>query len=388
MTENLDLLGGKTRNASTLELFFDLVYVFAITQVVSFIHEDPTVTGFAQGAFLLGLLWWTWSIYTWTTNWTGTEGVPIRLFLLAAMGATLLMALEVPDAFGEGSVWFGVTYFAVRMLAMGFYWVASKDHPTQRSAFITFFPLSFAAAFLIMVGGFLDTPWLGILWVVGAGLDVFSAINAGKGTFAIDTKHFAERFGLFVIIALGESIVGIGLAAAHVTRDLIHVVGIGVTFFVAAGLWWSYFDKAAPLVETVFAQRTGKTRSRFARDAYSILHYPIIVGIVFFAVAAEDVVAHPQEPLSAPVAIAMALGIAMVLASMAGSVFRTIPRVFLLRIASGSGLIVLVWLTHGIDAVATAAIVAVVLAAELVWEHTHHWRRAAAEPIDSPQNLG
>jgi low temperature requirement protein LtrA len=386
MAKNLHVFGGKGRNASTLELFFDLVYVFAITQVVSFIHEDPTVTGFAKGAFLLALLWWTWSIYTWTTNWTGTDGVPIRLFLLAAMGATLLMALEVPDAFGEASVWFGLTYFAVRMLAAGFYWVASKDHPTQRAAFITFFPLSFVAAFLILVGGFLDAPWLGILWVAGAGLDVFSAINAGKGTFAIDTEHFAERFGLFVIIALGESIVGIGLAAAHVPRDLIHVVGLGMMFVVAAGLWWSYFDKAAPLVETVFAQRTGRQRSRFARDAYSILHYPLIVGIVFFAVAAEEVVAHPRAPLSMTVAIAMALGIAMVLASIAASVYRTIPRVFLLRIATGSGLIVLVWMTDGIDAVATAAIVSVVLVAELIWEHTHHWRSTAAETTERPHS--
>jgi low temperature requirement protein LtrA len=386
MAENLDVLGGEGRNASTLELFFDLVYVFAITQVVSFIQEDPTITGFAKGAFILGLLWWTWSIYTWTTNWTGTQGVPIRLFLLAAMGATLLMSLAVPDAFGEGSIWFGVTYFAVRMLAMGFYWVASKNHPTQRSAFIKFAPLSFVAAFLITVGGFLDTPWLGILWVAGAGLDVFSAINAGKGTFAIDAKHFAERFGLFVIIALGESIVGIGLAAADVPRDLIHVVGLAVMFVVAAGLWWSYFDKAAPLVETVFALKTGKARSRFARDAYSMLHYPIIVGIVFFAVAAEDVVAHPEAPLSTTVAIAMALGIAMVLVSMAASVFRTITRVFLVRIATGSGLIVLLWLTNGIDAVVTAAIVAVVLVGELIWEHTHYWRPAAPETAESPHN--
>ncbi len=384
MTENLPVLGGEERSASTLELFFDLVYVFAITQVVSLIHEDPTVGGFAKGAFILGLLWWTWSIYTWTLNWTGTDGVPIRLFLLAAMGATLLMALEVPDVFSEGSVWFGLTYFAVRMLAMGFYWVASKHHATQRAAFITFFPLSFLAAFLILVGGFLDAPWLGILWVAGAALDVFSAINAGKGNFAIDAKHFAERFGLFVIIALGESIVGIGLAAAQVQRDLVHVVGIGLMFTVAAGLWWSYFDKAAPLVETVFAQRTGQDRSRFARNAYSMLHYPIIVGIVFFAVSAEDIVAHPEAPLSTTVAVAMALGIAMVLVSIVASVYRTIPRALLLRVATGAVLIVLVWLTDGIDAVGTAAIVAVVMIAELTWEHTHHWHSATAETTESP----
>jgi low temperature requirement protein LtrA len=384
VTESLHVLGGEGRNASTLELFFDLVYVFAITQVVSLIHEDPTVSGFAKGAFILGLLWWTWSIYTWTLNWTGTEGVPIRLFLLAAMGATLLMALEVPDVFGDGSVWFGLTYFVVRMLAVGFYWVASKHNVTQRAAFITFFPLSFAATFLIMVGGFLDAPWLGMLWVAGAGLDVFSAINGGKGIFAIDAKHFAERFGLFVIIALGESIVGIGLAAAHVPRDLVHLIALGLMFTVAAGLWWSYFDKAAPLVETAFAHRTGQARSRFARDAYSLLHYPIIVGIVFFAVSAEDVVAHPEAPLNTTVAIAMALGIGMVLVSIVVSVRRTIPRVVVLRLITGSVLIALVWLTSGIDAVGTAAIVAAVLVAELIWEHTHHWRSAVAEVPQGP----
>jgi low temperature requirement protein LtrA len=296
------------------------------------------------------------------------------------------MALEVPDALGAGSVRFGVAYFAVRMLAMGLYWVASKDHPSQRAAFATFFPFSLVAATLIVVGGFLDAPWLGILWVAGAGLDVFSAINAGRGTFAIDAKHFAERFGLFVIIAFGESIVGIGLAAAHVPRDLIHVVGLGIAFVVAAGLWWSYFDKAAPLVETVFAHKIGRARSRFARDAYSILHYPIIVGIVFFAVAAEDVVAHPETPLSLTVAIAMALGVTLVLVSIVAPVHRMVPRVFLLRIATGSGVIVLILLTNGIDAVGTAAIVAVLVIAELTWEQTHHRRGTAAEISESPQN--
>ena len=381
MTGSLHVLGGEGRNASTLELFFDLVYVFAITQVVSFIHEYPTITGFARGAFLLALLWWTWSIYTWTTNWTGTDGAPIRLFLLAAMGATLLMALEVPNAFGEGSRWFGITYFTVRMLAAGFYWVASKNYPTQRAAFFTFFPMSFVAALLVMVGSFLDAPWLGILWIAGASLDVFSAINAGKGTWAVDAKHFAERNGLFVIIALGESIVGIGLAAADVPRDLIHLASLGLMFVVAGALWWSYFDKAAPRVETAFVEATGQARGRFARNAYSILHYPIVVGIVFFAVAAEEVVAHPSEPLSGTVAVAMAFGVGLVLVSVIGPVFRSIPRIFALRLVAVSGLALLAWFTTGISAVGTAAVVAVVLIGELTWEHVHHWPAASKQPF-------
>jgi low temperature requirement protein LtrA len=184
--------------------------------------------------------------------------------------------------------------------------------------------------------------------------------------------------GLFVIIALGESVVGIGLAAAHVPRDMVHLVALSLTFVVAAGLWWSYFDKAAPFVEIVFTQKTGQARGRFARDTYSILHYPIIVGIVFFAVAAEEVVAHPEEPLSTVVGLAMAIGVGLVLVSIIASVFRSIPRILLLRVAAGVVLIALVILTSDVNAVVTAAIVAVVLAVELKWEHSHHWPVAVA----------
>jgi low temperature requirement protein LtrA len=147
-------------------------------------------------------------------------------------------------------------------------------------------------------------------------------------------------------------------------------------FVVAAGLWWSYFDKAAPYVETVFTQKTGKARGRFARDAYSILHYPIVVGIVFFAVAAEEVVVHPEQALSTVIAVAMALGVGLVLIPIVGPVLRSIPRIFLLRVATSAALLLLVWLTTGINAVATSGIVAVVLVIELKWEHVHHWQAA------------
>ena len=163
MSENT-VRGGTDRNASTLELFFDLVYVFAITQVVGFIHHEPTATGLAKGAFLLLLLWWTWSIYTWTTNWTGTDTAAIKLFLLATMGTTLLMATAVPDAFGESSTQFGITFFVVRLLAGGLYWVASADYPAQRQSFYTFFPLSQAGATMILIGAFFEGPWLWGFW--------------------------------------------------------------------------------------------------------------------------------------------------------------------------------------------------------------------------------
>jgi low temperature requirement protein LtrA len=177
--------------------------------------------------------------------------------------------------------------------------------------------------------------------------------------------------------------VGISLAAAHVPRDLIHLIALSLTFGIAAGLWWSYFDKAAPFVESVFTHKAGQASGRFARDAYSILHYPIIVGIVFFAVAAEEVVTHPDEALSTTIGLAMALGVGLVLVSIVASVFRSIPWIFLLRVATGALLLLLVSLTSGISAVATAAIIAAVLVIELKWEHVHQWPRAEVPSSES-----
>ena len=379
VTDQDNVRGGVGRNASTLELFFDLVYVFAITQVVSVIHNDPTAAGLAKGAFLLALLWWTWSIYTWTTNWTGTDGTLTKLFLLAAMGGTLFMAMAVPDAFGEGSQWFGIAYFVVRILAAGFYWVASKPFPEQRAAFSTFFPLSFAAALLILVGGFTSGPWLWALWIASALLDLFSALNAGRGTWAIDTKHFAERMGLFVIIALGESVVGIGLTAAGVERDLVHTAAIAVAFIIVAGLWWSYFDRAAPYVEQHFRSLQGQAPGRFARDAYSILHYPLIVGIVFVAVAGEDIVAHPDEVLGSASRFALTVGVALVLLAIVATAFRAFRRLTIERATAAALIIALGIIAGGLTALALASLVAVVLVGALVWEYLRSWRKVPSQ---------
>jgi low temperature requirement protein LtrA len=375
VTDQNTVLGGVGRNASTLELFFDLVYVFAITQVVSLIHGDPTAAGLAKGAFMLALLWWTWSIYTWTTNWTGTTRTSTRLFLLAAMGGTLFMAMAVPDAFGEGSQWFGIAYFVVRVLAAVFYWVASRPFPEQRAAFSTFFPLSFAAALLILIGGFTSGPWLWALWIASALLDLFSALNAGRGTWAIDPKHFAERMGLFVIIALGESVVGIGITAAGAERDLVHTAAITVSFIIVTGLWWSYFDRAAPHVERHFLSLQGQAVGRFARDAYSMLHYPLIVGIVFVAVAAEDIVAHPDEALEPASRFALTVGIALVLLAIVATAFRAFRVLTVERATAATLIIVLGIVAGGLTSLALASLVATVLVGALVWEYFRSWRK-------------
>ncbi len=375
--------GGRGRTASTLELFFDLVYVYAITQVVGLLHGGDSLELLAEGALIIWLLWWTWSIYTWTTNWSGTHGTVTRLFLLATMGVTLLMALTIPTAFGEGSQWFGVTYFVVRLMAAALYWFSSADHRAQREAFMTFAPTSMLAATLVLVGGFLDTPWVTVLWVGAALVDVMAATFAGRATWAIDAPHFAERNGLFIIVALGETIVGIGLSAAGVERDAVHVAAIVVGFAIACSLWWAYFHRAAGVVEHAMVAGVGREPGRIARDAYSLLHYPLVVGIIFYAVAAEEIVAHPSEPLEQFGRFALSLGVSLALLAIAASVYRVSKRIPTVRMGSaviimGIGAIAGSW-----DAIVFASAIAVVVVASLTWTQLNPWKYDTAEHLDS-----
>jgi low temperature requirement protein LtrA len=372
------------RPAATLELFFDLVYVYAITQVVGLLHDGATLGTLAEGALIIWLLWWTWSIYTWTTNWTGTDETPTRLFLLATMGMTLLMALTIPTAFGDGSLWFGVTYFIVRLMASALYWYSSKDFPAQREAFMTFFPTSITAAGLVLVGGFLDTPWLTVLWVGAATLDLVAAAFAGRGTWAVAGHHFAERNGLFIIVALGETIVGIGLSAAGVERDVVHIAAITIGFVIAASLWWAYFHRAADVLEQALEAATGRESGRIARDAYSLLHYPLVVGIIFYAVAAEEIVAHPDEPLEQFGRFALSLGITLALLAIAAAVFRVTQRAPTIRIGTAVIIMAIGAVAGSWNAVVFAAVVALVVVGSLTWTQLRPWQYDDADHSEVP----
>lgn len=322
-----DVRAPEDGGASTLELFFDLVFVLGITQVAGLLASEPTAVGFLQGALLLAMLWWTWTPFAWTTNWTGTTDRTIRLSLLAAMGAILLMSLAVPDAFGDDGLLFAIPYFIVRMFGLVIYWLGARHHPAQRAALATFLPLAALAPTIALIGGFFPDPWRTWIWLLAMVVDVGGAISAGRGTFQLAPHHFAERHGLFVIIALGESIVAIGIGAVGAERDLELVVSLWVAFSGAAVVWWSYFDRAGPEAEAYLTRVVGKERSRFARDAYSFLHYPLILGIVLYAVAAEEMAAHSGVPFSDFGRFSLAAGLVLVLLAVVAGTYRAVRRV-------------------------------------------------------------
>ncbi len=292
---------------SPLELFFDLVFVFSITQVAALLAADPTVEGLIGGLLVLLLIWWSWSQYTWALNSLGNESPAIRVALLTAMAAVLFMALAVPDALGDGGMWFAAGYAAVLILGLMVFVVGAPAGDRSDQARYTV--PAFVGVLTVLVGGLLQGEARLAVWAIGMALQIGAAFLADQGDFHIKSGHFAERHGLFVIIALGEIIVAVGLAAAGGGRSLETTIAVAGAFVVVAVLWWAYFDWLAAAMERALAALTGPPRSSAARDIFTLGHIPLVIGVVLYAVGAEEAVAHASEHLESPGRVSLALGI-------------------------------------------------------------------------------
>jgi low temperature requirement protein LtrA len=291
------------RRITPLELFFDLVFVFALTQVTGFLADHLTWIGMLQGAALLVVLWWAWGAYSWLTNAVPAEEViPARLVILTAMAAMLVASLAVPDAFGEYGALFGLAYFVVRLLHVVLFVLATGSTPETHQAIVRLAPGFLVAPVLLIVAGFLDGFAQGALWAVALAIDLGVSLVRGVSGFQVHAEHFVERHGLIVIIALGESIVAIGVVAAA-------VLGIAL----AAALWWAYFDLVMLVAGRRLAAAKGAERARLARDSYSYLHLPMVAGIVLVALGIKKTLAHVGDPLGTIPAVALCGGVALYL---------------------------------------------------------------------------
>jgi low temperature requirement protein LtrA len=353
-----------------IELFFDLVFVFAFTQVTALVLEDTTVEGFARAALVFALVWWAWSAYAWLTDAIDVENVPTRLFIFGAMLCAFFMALAVPSAFTDEAAWFAVSYFAVRVLQVALYLWGVRGSPMQLAAVARLAPWFLIAPAIALVGGFVDDPARTTLWIVSLAIDVVGTLFAGRSAagFMVSASHFAERFALIVIIALGESIVAVGLAAESLTEDAVYALAVSVALAVAAAAWWAYFDLVQIAAERALTRAGETTRGPLARDAYTFLHYPIVLGIVFLAVAAKKTLAAPSEPLSDGGRAALALGMALFLLGFVLIRLRVIRRVAWERIAAAVAVVVLVVVLDDADAIVLLTLSVVALMAGLAVE--------------------
>ncbi len=299
--------------ATTVELFFDLVFVYAITQVTTLLLSDLSPLGFAKSGLVLFLVWWAWSQYTWMANAVGPACRSIRFGMLVASVPTFFVAFTLPDAYAASALWFCLSYFLVREIGLLLYWFALTDDRHQQNALRTFIPFASVAPTLVLIGGFVPDKPRTILYAVSMVIDILGALNAGKGNFRISASHFAERYGLLVIIAIGESVIAIGIGAAQAERTPGLIFAITVMLAGVGVLFWSYFDWIAEAAEHRLAHIDASLRSRLARDLYTFLHFPIVAGVILYAVAAKKILAHASEVLSVSGRFCLAGGIGLFL---------------------------------------------------------------------------
>jgi low temperature requirement protein LtrA len=295
--------GEGERRATYFELFFDLVYVFGVTQLSHHLLGDLTWTGAAETAFLLLVVYWAWNYTTWMTNWFDPDVTAVRLVLAFVMLASLLMAVAIPQAFGDHAPLFVASYCALQVGRDAFAVAVTPPGAFHRN-FVQILAWSLLSIPLWIAGAVADGGarwgwWLGALAVdLAAPLVRYWLPRLGRtpmGEWQIDPGHFAERFQLFVIIVLGESIVVAGATASEVGLDAETVVALGLAFATAVALWWLYFGQAATAAVRRIA--ADETPGQIGRDAYTYLHLPIVAGILLTAVGDELTIGHPNEPL-------------------------------------------------------------------------------------------
>ena len=302
-------MDGSQKKVAPLELFFDLVFVFALTQVTLLMSNKPTWAGLGEGMLVLSLLWWAWAAYAWLTNYIAADEGVERLLMFGTMGAFLLAALAVPEAFGDEALLFAIAYAAARWLHIFIFAEANDDVDTGQ-AIVRLARTALPAPLLLIAGALAGGSAQTVIWLVALAIDFGGPFVFGVRGFQVSAGHFAERFGLIVIIAIGESIVAIGAGLeGEVDGGVVAAAALGLV--VACMLWWSYFDWVAIDGERRLSRARGHHRALMARDSYSYLHLPMIAGIVLLALGVKKTIGDVGEPLKTAPAVALFGGIAL-----------------------------------------------------------------------------
>jgi low temperature requirement protein LtrA len=353
------------KRVAPLELFFDLVFVFAITQVTALMSADPTWTGLGRGMLVLAALWWAWAAYAWLTNYIAAEEDRERLLMLAVMGAFFVTALAAPEAFGDHALLFAVAYAAARWLHIFIFAEANED-VDAREAIGRLARTAIPAPALLIVAAFLDGPAQTLAWVVALSTDFAGPYVFGVRGFRVSPGHFAERFSLIVIIALGESIVAIGTGLHELDAGTVAAALLGL--ILAFGIWWAYFDVVAIVAERRFRDAEGLRRIRIARDSYSYLHLPMIAGIVLMALGMKKTLLHVDEPLATVPSVALFGGIAAYYAGHVGFRLRNVHTLNRQRLVALFVCLALIPLGTEVDAIVALALACLVTSSVIAYE--------------------
>lgn len=380
-------LNDEDATVRSLELFFDLVFVFGLTQVTALMADDLTGHGLARGLLVLALLWWSWTAYAWLCNVVSVETGVLRLVLFAAMAAMLVLSLSIPEAFDDlpgglqGPVMVAVCYLLFRLMHLLMYWLVAQDDPRLRRQLARFAPAMLGATALLLVAAGTDGAPQTLLWAAALLVDYGGTLLGGAEGWRIrSTSHFAERHGLIVIIALGESIVAIGVGVAQLPVSVPIVAASILGLAVSAAMWWAYFDMSALQAERAFATEPEATRARFARDAYSYLHLPLVGGVVLTALGMKKVLEYAgggehhtlAEPLSGVAVVALYGGVLLYLLGHVAFTWRTGHRVAPSRVATSVAILVVSPLGTSLPSLASLGALATLLVGMVTFESVRY----------------
>jgi len=359
------------RSTSFVELFFDLVFVFGVTQVAASIHGHLDWSTLWRAAIVLALLWWAWTQYTWLAGSADFDELRPRIVILFATAGSFVIAASVQGAWGADGSRFATAYFAVMALAAVFLFILNRGTDRMSGAVI-YLSQMMAGSVLVLIGGFVVEdlrPWF---WVGAVVVNVASSIVVERFEFDLAAAHFAERHGLFVIIVLGEALIAIGINTVGDPGSVAFFVAGAAVLLTVLAMWWSYFDWVFRVGERALKAAVGIARGRLARDAYSLSHYPLVAGVILFAVGTEELLLHPEVALDRTTRWAFLGGLILYLGSQSMMVRRltgsiTWERLILIGALGFGGL------TAGeMNAGTLGALVAVALAATLGVETVRH----------------
>jgi low temperature requirement protein LtrA len=359
------------QSAAFVELFFDLVFVFAVTQLTALTARNLTPDGLFRSLLLFWLIWWAWTQFTWTLNPADTTHGLGRVITLAATIASFAMAASVPRAFEEDALWFAIPYVTVRTLGLGLQAAVDLQRQDQGGAGIwRWVAGSGAVLVVVLLGAVADPSIRPIVWLLVVVMDLLATQAASGRTWDIVPAHIAERHALFVIIALGESLVLTGTALAGHERTTALVADAALSLLIASLIWWTYFGWFKEALEELLADVAPRDTGVAVRDAYSIGHVPLVVGIIGFAVGIEEILGHPGDAPPPEVIAALGAGVGLFVGFSAFPYWRLGRRVLVARLVAAAAIAaVLLGLSYQPPVFALGG-VALVLLALVAWEAT------------------
>jgi low temperature requirement protein LtrA len=367
----------REQRVTPLELFFDLVFVFGFTQVTTVLSEDPTWGGLGHGLLILATLWWAWAAYAWLTNTADADQGAVGGALLAAMAAMFVAALAVPEVFGRHGVVFGVAFLIVNVMHLTLYALTARSDRELLAAILRIAPSALAGAALILAAGFVHGDLKPLLWLAALAVGLFGPLFTDLSGWRVQPAHFVERHGLIVIIAIGESLIAIGVGARSTGLTAGVVLGAVLGLIAVASFWLAYFDFFQIRGQQLLTDRSGVQRIALARDVYTYLHLPMVAGIVLFAFALKTTLAHVGDELATIPALGLCGGSALYLFAYVGlrvRVARTLGRGRLVAALACAALFPVAVVVPALVALALVTAVWVALHAyEIIW-----WREARA----------